>query len=296
MAGESGELQSMTGFATAQGNDGDVGWAWEIRSVNGKGLDVRFRGPPGTESLELPARQLAAANFARGNIQLTLSLKRDRRQGQVAINRPALDEIVAIAEELRGSNDPPAIEHLLAIRGVVELVDSDEMFGDELRDAVLTTLEEGLAALAGARLREGADIAGLLRRRLDEIERLTDVARTNPARSAEVIRARLAEQVAALVEASSALDPVRLHQEAAMLATKADIGEELDRLDAHVAAARNLLSDGGAVGRRLDFLAQEFNREANTLCSKANDITITATGLDLKATVDQFREQLQNLE
>ena len=296
MAGDSGELQSMTGFATAQGSDGDVGWAWEIRSVNGKGLDVRFRGPPGTESLELPARQLVAANFARGNIQLTLSLKRDRRQGQVAINRPALDEILAITEELRGSGDPPAIEHILAIRGVVELVDSDEMVGDDLREAVLATLEEGLAALAEARRREGVDIAGLLRQRLDEIERLTGSARDNPARSADAIRTRLAEQVAALVEASSTLDPVRLHQEAAMLATKADISEELDRLVAHVAAARSLLAGGGAIGRRLDFLAQEFNREANTLCSKANDISITATGLDLKATVDQFREQLQNLE
>ena len=296
MAGESGELQSMTGFASAQGRDGDVGWAWEIRSVNGKGLDVRFRGPPGAEAIELPARQRVAANFARGSIQLTLSLKRDRRQGQVAINRPALDEILAIAEELRGSDDPPAIEHLLAIRGIVELVDGDEVFGDDLRDAVLATLDEGLAALAAARLREGADLAALLRQRLDEIERLTGVARANPARSADAIRARLAEQVAALVDASSALDPVRLHQEAATLAAKADIGEELDRLDAHVAAARELLAGGGAVGRRLDFLAQEFNREANTLCAKANDISITATGLDLKATVDQFREQLQNLE
>jgi len=288
----------MTGFARSQGEGHGSRWVWEIRSVNGKGLDVRFRVPQGLEQLEQPAREMVTARFARGNVQLALTLQHDASLTKVQINRPVLDELVAIADELRSRTDaaPSAIEHLLSIRGVVDVVEGEGEISDDLRRDILASLAVAIEALAAMRKQEGAVIGDLLSQRLDKIEALTDAARTNPARSSEAIRARLAEQVAVLIDAAPSLDADRLNQEAVLLATRADIGEEIDRLDAHVTAARELLSAGGAVGRRLDFLAQEFNREANTLCSKSNDSSITATGLDLKATVDQFREQVQNLE
>jgi uncharacterized protein (TIGR00255 family) len=294
----SGTLQSMTGFARSQGTGHGSHWVWELRSVNGKGLDVRFRGPPGGEQIEQPAREILAARFARGNIQLALTLQHDSEAAKVQINRPVLDELMAIADELRTKTrgQPPVIEQLLSIRGVVDIVDGEGNSPEELQADILASLEEAADALAAMRRQEGAAISIMLGQRLDTIAALTAAARDNPARTAEAIKARLADQIAMLTDASPALDPQRLHQEAVLLATRADIGEEIDRLDAHVAAARDLLAAGGAVGRRLDFLAQEFNREANTLCSKSNDRSITAIGLDLKATVDQFREQVQNLE
>jgi uncharacterized protein (TIGR00255 family) len=295
---DSGTLQSMTGFARGQGAGHGYRWVWELRSVNGKGLDIRFRGPPGMEQLEQPAREMIAARCARGSIQLTLALQRGAQAASVQVNRPVLDEIMAIADELRvrAGGSAPAIEHLLSIRGVVDVIEIEAEATDDLRRDLLAGLGEALDALVDMRRQEGAALHDLLAQRLDAIEMLTAAARSNPARSSDSIRARLAEQIEALLGASPALDPDRLHQEAVLLATRADIGEEIDRLDAHVAAARELLTGGGAVGRRLDFLAQEFNREANTLCSKSNDRSITAIGLDLKATVDQFREQVQNLE
>ena len=205
---------------------------------------------------------------------------------------------MSIADEIRAKTGAaaPVVEQLLSIRGVVDIVDGEDENSDELRAAVLATLETSLDALADMRRREGAAIRELLRQRIDKIEALTAAARLDPARSSEAIRAKLTEQIANLLDASPALDPDRLNQEAVILAVKADIGEEIDRLDAHVSAARELMAAGGAVGRQLDFLAQEFNREANTLCSKSNASSVTAIGLDLKATVDQFREQVQNLE
>lgn len=288
----------MTGFARADGAGYGCRWVWEARSVNGKGLDVRFRGPPGLEQLEQAVRERAAARFSRGNVQLSLTQQREHSAATVSVNRAALSEVMRVARELRSeaSAAPLSIEQLLSIRGVVDLVEATTETSDELRDAMLTSLDEALDALADMRESEGAAVAGFLTDRLDRIEALTAQAAANPARTPEAIRARIAEQVAALLDAAPALDPARLHQEAAILATRADVGEEIDRLTAHVAAARQLLAEGGAVGRRLDFLAQEFNRETNTLCSKSNDKSLTAIGLDLKAVVDQFREQVQNLE
>ena len=290
-------LQSMTGFARADGTGHGCRWSWEIRSVNGKGLDVRFRGPPGMERLEQAAREEAAKRFTRGSIQLGLALQRVDQAGAVRVNSAALDELIRVARERASeTGQPPSVGELMAIRGVVEIVEDEGEASDDLRADIQSTLATALDELAAMRRSEGAAVAALLHERLDRIEALTEAARANPARSPEAIRARLAEQVALLLGASSKLDADRLHQEAALLATRADIAEEIDRLTAHVAAARDLLASGGAVGRRLDFLAQEFNREANTLCSKSNDRSLTATGLDLKATVDQFREQVQNLE
>jgi uncharacterized protein (TIGR00255 family) len=295
---DSGTVQSMTGFARKQGAGHGYRWVWELRSVNGKGLDIRFRGPPGMEQLEQPAREMISARFARGSVQLTLTLQRDTQAASIQVNRAVLDEILAIADELRvrTGGSAPAIEHLLSIRGVVDVIDVETEATDDLRRDLLGDLDAALTALVDMRRQEGAALHDILAQRLDAIAALTAAAKSNPARSSEAIRARLTEQVETLLGASPALDPDRLHQEAVLLAARADIGEEIDRLDAHVVAARELLSAGGAVGRRLDFLAQEFNREANTLCSKSNDRSITAIGLDLKATVDQFREQVQNLE
>lgn len=286
----------MTGFASAHGGNA-WRWIWEIRSVNGKGLDLRYRGPQGLEALEPAVRERVAARFTRGSLQLSLSLQSDLGAGAIRVNRDALDTLVAVARDLRGTPDADiAVEHLLAVRGVVETVESEPAVLDEIAPELLAGLDTALEALAAMRRKEGEAVAAMLRERIDRIEQLTAAAKSDPARSPEAIRARLKEQLDQLLDGAGSLDQDRLYQEAALLATRADIGEELDRLDAHVAAARALFDGGGAIGRRLDFLGQEFNREANTLCAKSNHRSLTAIGLDLKAVVDQFREQVQNLE
>lgn len=290
-------LQSMTGFARGTGAGSGVQWVWEIRSVNGKGLDVRFRGPPGMERLEQVAREQAASRFTRGSIQLGLTIRRNTQGSTIRVNRPALEELVQIVREFPETEGrSPSVERLMAIRGIVDITDEETEASDEVLQDIITTLREALDQLMAMRRAEGEAVAAILSSRLDQIEILTSAARANPARAPEAIRARLSAQLALLLDETSTLDVERLHQEAALLATRADIAEEVDRLTAHVLAARELMAIGGAVGRRLDFLAQEFNREANTLCSKSNDRSLTAIGLDLKATVDQFREQVQNLE
>jgi uncharacterized protein (TIGR00255 family) len=293
-------LSSMTGFARTDGAAGGYRWTWELRSVNGKGLDVRLRLPPGFEQLEPAAREKIGAALTRGNIQAALTLQNDAGAARVKVNETVLAEVVAAMRAVSRyvEAQPPTLDGILSIRGVLETVEGVD--NEEARTAlaanIITDLEAALTDLTGDRVREGRAIAVVLAGRLTEIERLADAAEAAPARTPEAIRARLAEQIALLTGASPALDPERLHQEAVLLATRADIREELDRLAAHIAAARALLAEDGAVGRRLDFLAQEFNREVNTLCSKSNDVALTAIGLDLKAVVDQFREQIQNLE
>ena len=290
-------LQSMTGFARAAGSGRGSQWIWEIRSVNGKGLDVRFRGPQGMERLEPSVRKQVAIRFARGSIHLGLSIQRIDQGSAVRVNRTALEELVRVSGEFpRESRQAPLVEQLMAIRGIVEIVEEDREDSDELRQDIIDTLADALDQLVLMRRSEGEAVAAILSDRLDRIEVSTNLARANPARTPEAIRVKLSAQVTLLMDAASTLDTERLHQEAALLATRADIAEEVDRLAAHVAAARDLLRIGGPIGRKLDFLSQEFNREANTLCSKSNDRDLTRTGLDLKATVDQFREQVQNLE
>jgi uncharacterized protein (TIGR00255 family) len=290
----------MTGFARADGVGDGVRWTWEIRGVNGKGLDIRLRIPPGFERLELAARERIGARLTRGNIQATLTVQREGAAVRLRVNEDVLAEVLAAMKTIGGRIEvgPPTLDGILAIRGVVDVIeaDADESGRAALDEKILAGLDRALADLNLMRTREGAAIATALRIRIDEIERLTRAAAASPLRTPEAIRARLAEQIAALLDAAPALDPDRLHQEAVLLATKADIAEEIDRLDAHVAAARALLGEGGPAGRRLDFLAQEFNREVNTLCAKSNDRGLTAIGLDLKAVVDQLREQIQNLE
>jgi len=293
-------LKSMTGFARASGAVEGFSWVWEVRSVNGKGLDFRLRMPPGLESLEPDIRKAAARRFRRGNFQANLQLTREADAASMRINADLLGWYAAEARRLAATLGPDAAPldplRLLALRGVVEATDQTSRLLEEHGKDLLASLEEALDALAVARAREGARLAEIIEGQIGQIERLTRQARDNPARSADAIRARLKEQVEHLLDADDRLDEQRLYQEAALLATRADIAEELDRLDAHVAAARALLEEDGPVGRKFDFLAQEFNREANTLCSKSNDAELTRTGLELKVVIDQLREQLANIE
>jgi uncharacterized protein (TIGR00255 family) len=293
-------LSSMTGFARGHGVSGPYAWAWEVKSVNGKGLDVRLRLPPGWDAIEAPVRAGAAERLARGSIQATLTAERSGVVPVVRINAPVLDAILTTLRDLapRIETSPPSLDGLLSLKGVMDVSELAEN-EDERRNAetaAIAGFAEAIAALSEMRQREGATLARILKSRLEQIAALVGRAENAPGRRVEAIRARLAEQVATLLAQSDRFDPDRLHQEAILLATKADVREELDRLAAHVAQARQLIDGGGAVGRRLDFLAQEFNREANTLCAKASDVELTNIGLELKAAVEQFREQVQNVE
>ena len=293
-------VASMTGFARGTGQDGSVAWAWEAKSVNGRGLDVRCRLPAGMDAIDLEIRHIAGELFARGS--LTVSLQIDGGQGQtrLSVNRDALDQMLDVCRELRQEVDaaPPSLEALLAIRGVVEVAEEEEApEARSQRDALIVgDLRETLDALLASRRDEGARIASMLADQLDEIAGLAERAAESAALQPEALRARLTERVGALIDATPALPEERLAQEVALLLVKSDGREEVDRLRAHVAAARELIEAGGVVGRRLDFLCQEFNREANTLCSKATDVELTRIGLDLKVVIDQLREQVQNLE
>lgn len=293
-------LASMTGFARSSGVHGVLRWAWELKSVNSKGLDIRLRLPPGRDALEPALRAAISRTLQRGNVSANLTLAREGSAPMVRVNEAVLAAVIATSRDLakRIEAQPPTLDGILGIKGVMEVVEAEESEAEReaANAALLKGFEEALADLAAMRAKEGEAVGKVLHERVDEIETLTKSAEASPARSIEAIRARLAEQVKELIAASSTLDPERLHQEAALLAAKADVREELDRLHAHVSAARGLLKNGGAVGRKLDFLAQEFNREANTLCSKSNDVATTAIGLELKTAVDQFREQVQNIE
>lgn len=293
-------LQSMTGFARSAKEYDAFSIVWELKSVNGKSLEARLRLPPGHERIEQPARQAIQKRFARGNIQAGLSVTSNATRMQPVVNEEFLKDVAGLAQRLvdQFGAAPATADGLLSIRGVLDLRDptEDAETRAALDAAVLDAFEAALDELAAARREEGASLKTLLLRHLAAIETLTQRAEADPSREVGAIRERLAEQVRLLMEASPSLDEARLHMEAAYLATKADIREELDRLTTHVQAARALIEAGGPIGRKLDFLAQEFNRESNTLCSKSNASAITAIGLELKAAVDQFREQVQNLE
>ena len=293
-------LSSMTGFARCNGTSGAYAWAWELRSVNGKNLDLRLRLPPGWDAVEAPVRARTAEALSRGTIYGTLSARREGVAPLVRVNEPVLAAVLATLREVarRVEAAPARLDGILALKGVIEVTDQEESEEDRRAAelAVIGGFGEALAALAGMRRQEGAALAGVLGTRLDEVGRLAERAEAAPGRRPEAIRSRLAAQVAVLVDVSDRFDADRLHQEAILIASKADVREELDRLAAHVEQGRNLLAQGGAVGRRLDFLAQELQREANTLCAKSNDVELTNIGLELKSVVEQFREQVQNLE
>jgi uncharacterized protein (TIGR00255 family) len=293
-------LISMTGFAESQGARETLRWRWEVKSVNGRGLDLRLRTPPGFESVEVAARPLAAERFKRGTIQASLTLESGDSARGLRIDAVALAAAVKIAREVAAETGlPPArVDGLLALKGVI--VQDDTLIASSparaARDAaLLESLASAFDSLARARAGEGAKLANVLNNVLGEISDLvmaaTKLAATQPA----ALRERLTQQLDDLLSPGAVAED-RLAQEVALLAARADVREELDRLAAHVHEARSLLTSGEAVGRKLDFLSQEFNREANTLCSKSSDIQLTRTGLALKAAIDQFREQAQNVE
>jgi uncharacterized protein (TIGR00255 family) len=293
-------IASMTGFARETGVTGPYQWAWELKTVNGRGLELRVRTPSGLEAVGEEARSLILKALTRGQGQLNLALTRTAAVPKVRINQEVLQSLVSALGQLRlpAGVQPASVDGLLSVRGVVEI---EEDAIDPSHDAALSRdLVSGVGrlieALKEARVGEGRALAAVLRHQLDTIESLVGAAEAAPARRPDAIRVRLAAQIAEILEARAALDPDRLHQEAVLIAARADIREELDRLRAHVEAARALLETGGPVGRRLDFLAQEFGREANTICSKANDVSLSRLGLDLKAVIEQFREQVQNVE
>jgi uncharacterized protein (TIGR00255 family) len=290
----------MTGFARGHGVSGSYAWAWEIKSVNGKGLDVRLRLPPGWDAIEGTVRARIAERLARGSVQAGLTVERSGVAPVVRINAAVLDAILTTVRDLarRVEAAPPSLDGLLSLKGVMEVGDAKESEEERVHAEAAATagFADVLSALSDMRQREGAALGRVLTSRLDDIAALAQRAELTPGRRPEAIRGRLAEQIATLLAQSDRFDPDRLHQEAILIATKADVREELDRLAAHVGQARLLLEQGGAVGRRLDFLAQELNREANTLCAKANDVELTNIGLELKAAVEQFREQVQNVE
>ncbi len=293
-------LSSMTGFARGHGVAGAYAWSWELKSVNAKGLDVRFRLPAGWDAVEVAARAGATKTLSRGTVYCNLTVERKGVQPTVKVNEAVLAAVLTTAKDLAGKIDasPPTLDGILALKGVIEIAETDEREEDRcIAEAdIIAGFNKTLADLVGMRRAEGETLCSLLTARLDEIAAHTVRAEGNSGRKPEAVKARLAEQVATLLAASERFDSDRLHQEAILMASKADIREELDRLVSHVAQAKMLLADGGAVGRRLDFLAQELHRESNTLTAKSNNVELTNIGLELKTVVEQFREQVQNLE
>jgi uncharacterized protein (TIGR00255 family) len=293
-------LSSMTGFARGHGVAGSYAWAWELKSVNAKGLDFKLRLPQGWDAIEPAVRTRAADKLARGSVFANLTVDRGSVAPVVHVNEAVLAAVLATLNGLSGkvAAAPPTLDGILALKGVIEIADAEENEAERraAEGVIVTGFEQAVNALGAMRRTEGDALSRALTARLGEIAVLAARAEAAPGRKPEAIKARLAEQIANLLDASARFDPDRLHQEAILIATKVDIREELDRLAAHVAQARTLLSGSGPVGRKLDFLAQELNRESNTLCAKANDVELTNIGLELKAVVEQFREQVQNLE
>ncbi len=287
----------MTGFARAGAAAAgtDPGWTWEVRSVNGRGLDVRSRLPAGCDHLEAAIRTAVAKHMTRGNVSVVLTLNAADAGQRPRLNRGVLDDVIGIIKELEGRIEtaPPRLDGILALRGVLDVGEAAAMPEDA---KLLASLDEALSGLRRARIDEGREIERNVTAHLDEIERLTQDAGRSAGAQPAAIKARLEAQLAELLGGQSAVSPDRLAAEVALLATRADVREELDRLEAHLRAARELLRAGGPVGRKLDFLSQEFNREANTLCSKSADIELTRLGLALKASIDRLREQAANIE
>jgi uncharacterized protein (TIGR00255 family) len=289
----------MTGFARVDGAVAGYSWVWEVKSVNSKGLDLRFRLPNGFDQIEAGARKLAGESFVRGNLSINLNLQRPDRPPVLEVNREVLDQMVALATEYKDGAGNVNVETLLGLRGVVDVVEGEDEDEAEIaqRDAAITVgFGELMTALATARREEGARMGAVVDEHIEEISSLTSeaaaLAEMQPARLQE----RLTTQLDELLGGENAVSPERLAQELALIISKGDVREELDRLVAHVGAARDLMAESGAVGRRLDFLCQEFNREANTLCSKSSDLELTRIGLALKAAIERLREQIQNIE
>jgi uncharacterized protein (TIGR00255 family) len=293
-------ISGMTGFARREGAHGLWTWSVEARSVNGRNLEARFRGPQGFESLDRVVREASQARFQRGQINIALQAKRAETPGKVRVNAEELNRLVALSQTYvaAGHVATPRFDGLLAVRGVLESGEEgdDEAERRKVETAMTASIEAALDGLKLSREEEGTALTGVLLGLVDRIEALTAQAEVLAAAQGPALKERFTARITELVGVGSAGLEDRIVAEAAMLAVKADVREELDRLVAHVAGARAQIGEGGAVGRRLDFLAQEFMRESNTLCSKSASAALTAVGLDLKAAVEQFREQIQNVE
>jgi uncharacterized protein (TIGR00255 family) len=294
----------MTGYARAQGSDERRRWVWEARSVNGRNLEIRCRVPQGFDRLENPARTAIGGRMKRGNVSLTLTIASEQQGKPLRINRALLAELAGLVEEVRKGTGAaaPTADGLLRVRGVIEEEDA-AVEGEEalavLDRALSGTLDEVLKALAAARAAEGRALAVVIDRHVGEIEELCKRAADRASAQVGTVRARFESQLAELLERAPPLSEERFAQEVALLVGKADVREELGRLAAHIAQARTLLADArpdNPVGRKFDFLCQEFNREANTLCSKSADIELTRIGIDLKGAIERLREQVQNVE
>lgn len=294
-------IASMTGFGRASGQMDGVSWVWEIRSVNARGLDIRLRLPAGFEAIEIQLRQMLTKRLARGSCSVSLAVKGALGENEVRLNEALLRRLDALAErarEVTGRAELVPLSGLLAMKGVIEA--GEAAISTEqvpiLEKALLGSFAAAVDELLAARRSEGERLSGILLGKIDEIEINTREAENSAERSPEAIARRLSQQIGRLLADNPALDEDRLYQEAVLIAVRADIEEELTRLHAHIAAVRDLLACNEPAGRRLEFLAQEFQREANTLCAKSNANEITRIGLRLKAGIDQFREQVQNVE
>jgi len=293
-------LASMTGYAQASGGAHGCSFHIEMKSVNARGLDIRMRLASGLDALEPEVRKRAGDVLTRGSVSISITLQKDGAGSEVVINQQALGAVLDALDVLAGriEADRPRLDGVLALKGVLEVKESplSTEAEEQLHTEILDALDRCLDDLMVSRRSEGNRLTSVLIGRIEEIEALTEQAEDHPSRSRKAIMERLKQQISDISDASPGLSEERLNQEAMLLATKADIREEIDRLIAHVKSARQLITNGGPVGRKLDFLSQEFNREANTLCSKSNAVDLTSIGLDLKATIDQLREQVQNIE
>lgn len=290
-------LTSMTGFARASGRLESLSWVWEARSVNGKGLDIRLRLPTGYEQIDQPVRQSVKKAFARGSVTLQLTVEAEDGEAAWRINEDLVAQLREFARKVDGAAASSLrFSDMLAVRGIVEQAAAQESDHDAVVAAVLKSADQVLSDLASARGEEGARLSPVLNEQLSRIDAIVTEVRDIAGNQPERIRERLNNQLAAIMEEAPSLPEERLTQEVAILATRADITEEMDRLDAHISQARDLLSGSDPAGRRLDFLCQELNREANTICSKSTELAQTRAGMELKALIEQFREQIQNIE
>ena len=299
--GYSLSINSMTGFSSGAGTYDAWSWSWELKSVNAKGLDIRFRVPMGFDGFEPLVRARLSKMFSRGNITVGLALKRTDSGAGYRINAGHLQNLMDAAKRLQTEMPeaaPPTVDGMLALRGVIEPEDEDvdDDVRQSLEDALLKSLFNAAEALHDARAEEGGKLLAVLSGFVSALDELCIQASGAAETQGDFIKEKLKEQLLAILQDAPTLDANRLEQEVALLMSEADIREELDRLTAHITSVTDLLNAGGAVGRRLDFLCQELNREANTICSKARETALTRIGLDMKATIEQFREQVQNIE
>jgi len=291
-------IASMTGFARAEGGFGEARWSWELKSVNGRGLDLRFRMPPQFDSVEVIARQAVTSRFSRGTITIKLNFSSGLQGPHLKVNRDVLDQLLDLSKTLSMDRiKPPRIDSLLAIKGVVEVVEFEQPGSrDETDRAILNGFDEALDSLETSREQEGSWLSDRLSEHLNEIENLTNRIRSSDSARPDAVKDRLNRYLAGFSDVVLPIPEERIAQEIALLLVKTDVNEELDRLLVHIEQARQLLVSNSPVGRKFDFLSQEFNREANTLCAKVSDVQNKRIGLELKAIIDRLREHVQNVE